>query len=101
MNFILKYFFFLISGPSSDYASLDITREMANSLDKAIIKPLPVVSRLRLDDDEDDDIDNNEPHEDDLEADLDLELTSTAPVTTSTTSNSLGGVPHSRAYSVG
>ena len=39
----------IISGPASDYASLDITRELASSLDQqAIIKPIEVVSRLRL-----------------------------------------------------
>ena len=44
-----KITFLIISGPASDYASLDITRELASSLDQqAIIKPIEVVSRLRL-----------------------------------------------------
>ena len=35
------------TGPCSDYASLDLTREMASSIERTAMKPPPVVSRLR------------------------------------------------------
>lgn len=92
-------------GPCSDYASLDLTRELARSIESnSNLKPIPVVSRLRLDDESSDDL-GREPHEDDIEddidPDLDLELTSTAPVTSVTSYTAAPGPPHARAYSVG
>ena len=111
MNFKLNKIFF--SGPASDYASLDVTRELASSLDQqAIIKPIEVVSRLRLDDDDDDDEDEEDEleeshHQDHLEdEDLGLEMNIGGPVETH---NQMTGSttmppslpPHTRAYSVG
>jgi hypothetical protein len=93
-------------GPASDYASLDITRELASSLDQqAIIKPIEVVSRLRLDDEEDDD-ELDEAHENDLEEeDLGLEMNighpAEAHLMTGSTTVPPSLPPHARAYSVG